>query len=1247
MSIVVRPPPAIVRRIVALSLALSAGAVPAVAAGVDAPPAISYALAAWSNAQSGDVFAIAQDLDGYLWLGTPDGLVRFDGTRFQRWAKSGGSTLPASPVPALASSSQGGVWASFGGGGGVARIHRGGITSYSAADGAPPGVNALLEDRRGTVWAATGGGLFRYAGNRWSHVTDADGYDGGQAFSVYEDRAGRVWIGAARGLYRHDGRQLHLVDSTATYVESLIEDDAGDLWVTDRAAIVRRLGTSSPVRLDPRIRLPLPGYRIISDRGGLLVASFSGGLFRVANPTGAHPLLEPVDYEHRMRGSPRALYRDRDDNIWLGMRGGLLRLSETTFQSAGPLDGLNHDGVRTAAVAADGSIWIATTQALNRLHGGSRQSYAVAQTRALHADRSGAMWVATDDLVGRHVRGRLIKERIPDVQASRVNGLTTTADALWLCTAFRGVLSWDGNTLTSHRQPGQSGRGCASILADRHDRVWAGFSSGGVALHENGRVRTLTEQDGLAPGMVLQIVQGNDDAVWFATSGGVSRYQDGRFTSVTTAHAPIAGVVPVLVEDAQDYVWVGVHSGAALMRFHASEMDKVEKQRNYHLAYTLYDESDGLQPGTQLWQSGAAGVRDLAGQIWVVDGPSMTIIDPRQLREARRASLPNLETVTVNGERVNTAAVRRFANGSTVQFEYAALSLSATSKLRFRHLLEGADADWVYDADGRRATYANLPAGDYRFRVSATEGGQWTEPSLWTFTVDPPFYLSRWVLIAAGTLLAGAIAAAARLRVRAVKTRYALVIAERTRVSREIHDTLLQSLAALGPQLEALATRVASREDGITSELRRLRRQVDRSVRDARESIIELRRHSMGTPRLAESLAQLADDTEAQHGVRPTVAVAGRRPDNASPDVDLQLFRIAQEAVTNAIHHGRPTHIDISVSYDERQVALTIADDGCGFDAEAQTTAPHDHEHFGLVTMRERAEHVGGGLRIESAPGTGTTVHAVAGLTNECCSEPAHSRAVRRRPSPHARGGRADRRRPAGHGGGRRGQQRRAGRRTVPGEPARRDADGPAAPRHQRSRGHPPDPAARSRRANHRVDDVPRRRGHPSRVRSRGDGLRAEGHDLRRSHPRDSRGARRPPRRLTRDPAGTRRAGAPAEPEPARAAGPGARGRGHAQQGDRRGARYQRRHDRHAREEHLHQAQRARPHRRRGQGDPPRHHPHRVTLTLAATGPTRPRRHDELDSAFRELLCSDPLHERPQDSWTAPWMTRRLASCRV
>jgi signal transduction histidine kinase/ligand-binding sensor domain-containing protein len=971
---------AIVRLICVVSLAVSACALPATAtAAAQDHPAVRYALAVWSTEQSGDVLSITQDVDGYLWLGTQAGPVRFDGTRFEPWAQSD-SALTARFGQTVAASSQGGIWA-VASAGGVARIVRGRVVSYSATDGAPMGINALHEDRRGILWVASVQGLFRYAANRWSRMTASEGYDGEQALSVYEDRAGRVWIGAARGLYRYDGTRLLLVDKTATYVDSLSEDNAGNVWMTDRSAIVRKLGAPNSLRFD-RIRLPLPGYRICSDgQGGLLIASFSGGLFHLANPTSVRPLLEPVEYEHRLRGSPRALYRDRDDNVWVGMRGGLLRVSKNTFQSAGPLDGLNHDGVRAIAMGIDGSMWIATTQALNRLAGSSRQSFAISQTRALHADRSGAMWLATDEILGRYVSGHFIKERIPDVQASQVNGLTTVANALWLCTSFRGVLSWKDGMLASHQQPGESARHCSSILGDRQDRVWAGFGGGGVDLYEDGRARALTERDGLAPGSVWQIVQGDDDAVWFLTSGGISRYHHDHFTSVTRAHAPITGVVPVLVLDSEGYVWVGVQSGAALMRFHEGELDKIENEPRHRLAYRLYDESDGLEPGSQMWQNGTSGVHDTAGRVWVVNGPGVTIINPRQLPETRRAFPPSLEAVSVNGERVNPEAIRRFVNGSTVQIDFAALNLSALSKLRFRHRLDSVDTDWVYDADGgRRATYTHLQAGDYGFRVSTTGDGQWTEPTLWAFTVDPPIYLNRWFLLLSVSLLVAGVAGAAGLRVRAVRIRYALVIGERARLAREIHDTLLQSLAALGPELEALATRASFDEDSTASELRRLRRQVDRSVRDARESILELRRHALRTPRLAESLTQLANDTEARHGVRSTVSVTGYRPDNASPDVDLQLFRIAQEAVANAVHHGHPTRIDISISYDKSQVALAIADDGCGFDPCAQGSAAAEREHFGLQTMRERAEHVGGALHIDSAPTGGTTVHAIAKL---------------------------------------------------------------------------------------------------------------------------------------------------------------------------------------------------------------------------------------------------------------------------
>jgi ligand-binding sensor domain-containing protein/signal transduction histidine kinase len=931
------------------------------------------------------VFVITQDADGYLWLGGPNGLVRFDGSRFQPWTQQAGvTTLPASPVSTMARASRGGLWIGFAGGAGVARMNGAEVVRYLPADGAPPGVNALLEDRHGTLWAASGHGLFQFADNRWRRLTADDGYEGEQAFSVYEDRAGRVWVGAKNGLYRSGHGGLRLFDASATNVESVMEDDAGGVWVTDRTSVVRRLGSPGVLRLHPSIRRPLPGWRILrAPRGGLIISSFSGGLFRLDDPSSAEPLLEPLAYEHRLRGSPRGLFRDREDNVWVGMRGGLLRLAEHTFQSAPPLDGLNHDGVRTAAVGGDGALWIATTHALNRFAGDVRESFPLSQTRALHTDRSQRLWIAADDVVGRYESRRVIAEPIPDIQGSRVNSLTTTDDTLWLCTGFRGVLSWDNRVVTSHRQPGEPARQCLAILADRRDRVWAAFTSGGVALHEGGIVRQLTADEGLAPGAVLQILEARDGAIWFAAAGGVSRYQDGRLTTITPANAPLDSVVPVLLEDDQGYMWVGIRSGAALVRFHPREMDKIAADRSYRIIYTLFDESDGLQPGTQLWQSGAGGVRDRQGRLWIANGPGMTIIDPNNLLESRRPSPPRIDAITVDGERTTPFDGRDLPHGATVQIDFAVLSLSSASKLRFRHLLDGVDPTWVYDDEERQARYRNLPQGDYRFLVSTTHDGQWTDPAVWTFTVVPPFYLNSWFLAVAGIAVAGGVGAGTWLRIRSVKTRYALVFAERTRLSREIHDTLLQSLAALGPELEALATKLTAEQEEVAAELRRVRRQVGRSVRDARDSILQLRRHPMEQPRLADSLTELADLTNTRHGVRPQVVIDGKRPDDASSEVDMQLFRIAQEAVTNAMRHGRATCITITVAYTTEQVQLAVTDNGCGFTPEEQTTWTQADEHFGLVTMRERAEKIGGQLDIESAPGQGTTVRTVARVTTE------------------------------------------------------------------------------------------------------------------------------------------------------------------------------------------------------------------------------------------------------------------------
>jgi signal transduction histidine kinase len=663
------------------------------------------------------------------------------------------------------------------------------------------------------------------------------------------------------------------------------------------------------------------------------------------------------------------------------MRGGLLRLSEASFDSTVALEGLTHDGVRTTAAGADGSVWVATGHSLNKFDRDGRTVYDLSQTTALHTDRHGVMWVATTPGVGRMLNGRFVPEPIsPTVQFSRVLAITTDArDTLWLCSALKGVMAWDGHSLSVfEKQANVYNRTCVSMLTDSRDRVWVGFQGGGIAVHERGTFQVFGERDGVAPGPVLGFVEDRTGAVWVSTSGGVSRYQNGRFTSITQANAPLVDLVPVLVEDEEGYIWVGVNSGVGVLRFHPREVDRVAANPTYHIEYALYDETDGLQQTPLTWQSGIGAVRARDGRLWLTSGPGIAVIDPRRLPHSRRPPAPRVEAIAADGRSLTPATDLTLpSRTATLRIEYGTVSLSSASKLRYRYQLEGYDDDWVYAGQRRDVTYANLPSNSYRFRVSTTHDGQWTEAGAWGFAVAPPFYRTPWFVSVVALGLTLLLALAWWLRLRALRQRYALVFAERARVSREIHDTLLQSLAAMGVEIEAIASQLDPSLGPARDELRRLRRQVGHSLRDARESILELRRDSMKTPDVVDSLREVAERTERIYGVRVAIAVNGRRQPNCSSDVDLQLFRIGQEAITNAIRHGHATEVQIVVNYEKDRVRLTVCDNGCGFAPDAHQPAREAGEHLGLLTMRERAARISGRLEIVSSPGSGTTIETL------------------------------------------------------------------------------------------------------------------------------------------------------------------------------------------------------------------------------------------------------------------------------
>ncbi|MEP7305506.1 MAG: two-component regulator propeller domain-containing protein [Acidobacteriota bacterium] len=950
-------------------------------------PLDNYALTAWTTEKGlppGDVLAMTQDLDGYLWLGTSAGLVRFDGFQFVTWGTRGEPGLPGRSVPALAGSPDGSLWVGYGAGGGVSRIRGGQIVNYAVRDGLPKGpIAALLEDRYGTIWVGGRGGLSTFRADHWEPVTSEDGYPlGAEVSSLFEDALGQIWVGSSNGIYRRTRDKFELVDGDTRYVQNFAQDGDQTVWVTDSYQIAKRLGHPLALTHGPSVRLPAAGWRLLNDRRGhLWVAALGGGLLRVRSSVSSG-VIERFRYEHKISGSPRSLFQDRDNNVWVGMRGGgLLRLSEGLVNDDVVLEGLTNDGVRALSVADDGSVWVATGHNLNRFDQRARTVFSLPQTLSLYNGKRGRMWAATAHGIGEIQNGAFRPlSTAPDVRWERISSLIADSNGdLWMCSIDQGLMWWRNGALTQPDEtPDISMRPCTFVYSDRRGRVWIGFSAGGVAVQDADGFRTYSEADGLASGGIGAIFEDRTDAMWMTTSSGVSRFQNGRFTTLTAANGPFEDIVPSIVDDDGGNVWVGVNAGSGVVRFSPREMDKVAVDRAHQIEYSLYDVSDGLQ-GDLHWLSRPAAVRAGDGRLWFATGVGLAVIDPRNLPRSRRPATPHIELASADGQTLAPVDQMVLARTSTLRIDYAALSLSAASKLRFRYSLLGLNNDWIAAGTHREVSYKNLPPGRYRFRVSATNDGLWTDAAVWEFSVAPPFFRTTWFIAFSAIGVVCLLILGWWLRLRAVKTRFALVFAERTRVSRDIHDTLLQSLGAIGLELEAIASQLDASPGSASESLRRLRRQVTHSVREAREWIWELRSTRM-EPRggLVEMLRQWIETATAGKTVRVEIAARGRA--RACPtDVEEQLLRIGQESVNNALRHAAPNQITVTIEYRSDAVVLRVADDGRGF-VPADLASVPTGEHWGLVTMKERVARIGGRFEIQSSPGSGTIVEATVPL---------------------------------------------------------------------------------------------------------------------------------------------------------------------------------------------------------------------------------------------------------------------------
>ena len=923
------------------------------------PPLSDFAITSWTKSESIrslSVWSICQDQDGYLWLGTSSGLIRFDGVRFVPWEALGRGALPRDTPISLLSARDGSLWVGFNGAG-IARIRRGEITFFRDPEGLTL-TRTLLEDQRGQLWASSRGGLYRFTGSDWEHQGADTGLPLSPTNTLYEDEAGRLWVRTFQGSFRRESPDKRWERVTPRLDQSI---------AANQLAPARSASTQPGARRDRQ--------------GNVWIISLGQGLWRIRPGANDRSAVEHMTVQTGLSSDVvTALYEDREGNIWVGTQSGL---HELTPRMVTPVRDI---GTAVAAQSTpDGSTWLASNHGLIRFKNGRRITYTEREglpgtnVRAIFAERDGTLWVAANAGFARFAKEHLSRLSMAAGRPlGRIMSIATDSEGtLWVADLHRGLFRLrDGHLTSVDDIPEVKQETALGLFTDDRGRVWMGFSGGRVGVLEAGHL-SVHDRAGIS-GPIAAITEDPSGAIWIGGDNGVARFAGGRWTAATAQQNGFpSSQVTAIVADAEGSIWAGTKIG--LVRVEPAEIDRVASSPAYKIQYKLYDETDGLE-GLPIGLANPGGVRAADGSLWFVTNGGATIVTPKTLSRSHVPPPVRIEEIRAGSERFEPAASPTLPpHNQRLEIDYTALSLTSPQSVRFRFRLDGFDTDWQDAGARRQAIYTNLPPGHYRFRVLAfgKEGASDPAGATVAFAVAPAFY--QTTLFYAGCLaaLAALATTAWRLRLKQLRNRFSSVIAERARISREVHDTLLQSLVAVALQSGTIAEQAQGiGAQGIREQLIRMRKEVEEQIREVRQTIWNLRSPMLERRGLAAALRETGERIARQASARFDFNLAGQ-PRPCAPVLEEQLLRIGQEALINAGRHARASKIRVQLTYEEDRVELRVSDDGIGFDTDVDVQTS---THFGLTNMRERAQQAGGLLTVRTAGGKGTEIVATVPL---------------------------------------------------------------------------------------------------------------------------------------------------------------------------------------------------------------------------------------------------------------------------
>ena len=940
------------------------------------------------------VQGLVQTRDGFVWLGTEVGLVRFDGNGFEVFDKTSKPALPGNDVQCLLAASDGALW--VGTSEGLARWKDGAVATFTTNEGLPGNnVRALVESSDHVVWAWAGQGLARYDGDNFVDNTDATLLSPGAISAVTSNGQNDLWVTSSddAAIYK-DGRwqHTHLVPAISGGSVELVQAFQGTVAVASKSTVQVIRDGAPAARLSVGRELPATRIQaLLFDHAGGLWIGTNGGLVRWEDgKIDLLPVTDPL-----ASASVLALMEDREGDIWAGTEtGGLHILRDQRFKALTAHDGLSSDNTTSVVEDRAGALWVGTSGGgLNVVRPGEAGKVAITTfgvrnglasdvILSLATAPDGDMWVGTPDGLSR-IRGTAVEtftsaDGLPDDFIRSL--LVDTDGSLWIGTrrglAHRLHPLWGtvaGATMQTYTQNDGLGSDLVGAMArDTAGDLWVATFAGLSRLHE-GKITNYTTADGLSSNVVTALLARMKGTLLIGTQDRGWNLWDGqRFSHVTQDR--LAGTsIHAILDDGRNHLWFATGGGIARCDCAgiASAMDGVDC-----LNWIEFSTADGLISRETATNSHPSAWQAKDGRLWFATPKGLESVDP--------AHFPiNLVPPPVAIERFAVDDRDQALHGADVvpaghnhfQFDYAALSFVAPQKVRYRFKLDGFDRNWTEAGARRIAYYTNIPPGRYTFRVQAANNdGVWnTQGASLGFELRPHFYETVWFYAALALFMASLIVLLLRLRLLRAEREFRAVLRERNRIAREIHDTLAQGYVGISVQLEVLSELLRHKKlDAAAAHLDQTRGYVREGLADARQSIWSLRSQDASETTLPIQVQRLVEHADG-HGLEAKFSLYGAyRP--MPPGTEREILRVAQEAIHNVKKHAEASSLMVQLEYGPAEIALEVRDNGRGFVSPNGKQPESPAGHYGLTGMKERAAVIGGTLEVTSEPSAGTTV---------------------------------------------------------------------------------------------------------------------------------------------------------------------------------------------------------------------------------------------------------------------------------